>query len=145
MKLFHITCFDKPKQDLLKASVPELTTLGENINIKRISFAPSIEDCIKGIYNSGYFYKKSVNIRVYISLIEENDPNLICWDELYKKGFVDDACLIHEFWYLKDIRPDYYREYAVNVTKEKWYIIVRADLKSKIVWILNNMGEYSRD
>lgn len=140
LELYHITFLEQPKQNVLRVSIPDETTLGEDYETKRISLAPSIIDCIRGIYKHELFYDQVVFIRAYKVIIGEDDENLIEWKELYQSDKVRDAALTHEYWYLKNLEPVEYYEYVVTDCHEKKYLIISADYKDKIIDSLNETG-----
>lgn len=79
--------------------------LGENVEINRISLAPTINECIRGLENEDTFNTKVRKIYAYKIFVEEGDKNLYDSDYLYYNDLVKDALLTHEYWYTKTICP----------------------------------------
>lgn len=118
-RLYHVTLWERERQSLLQPRVPIKQMPTENDRTKRISMAPTIEECLFGLANSD-FWKYDNRIRVYLCEVEEDDIYLDDWWKIYREDNVFDAPLSHEHWYLRDIHPLEYMEYYVeNVKCEK--------------------------
>jgi hypothetical protein len=91
----------------------------EDDKTKRISFAPSIKDCLRALLgpdqpNEQGFYVYSVDVN-------ENDKCLKDWNYLFTSDLVPDAKLTHEYWYLKPIRVKYECKIFVSEIKFEGY------------------------
>lgn len=85
--------------------IPKTRTVEEDGTIERICFSDSIEGCLNG--KADRLFECSENdctkIMVYKMRIQDDDPYLKKWREIYEEGLVPDAALTHEYWYLKRI------------------------------------------
>lgn len=102
--LWHITFVEKGLQAVL-SKTPDYSALGENVEINRISLAPTINECIRGLENEDTFNTKVRKIYAYKIFVEEGDKNLYDSDYLYYNDLVKDALLTHGYWYTKTICP----------------------------------------
>lgn len=78
---------------------------GENVEINRISLAPTINECIRGLGNENAFNTKERKIYAYKILVEEGDESLYDSNYLYYNDLVKDALLTHEYLFTKIICP----------------------------------------
>ena len=140
MTLYHITLWDIDFQNEIIPRIPEKSGIGEDTITARISMAPSIMECIRGLGDIE-FWKYDNRIKAYQFEIEKNDSNLVDWRELYIKGMVLDTPLTREHWYKKSVSPIKYFEYYVNDVICKYHIIVRNETKNQIVQIIQESGE----
>ena len=99
MILYHVTLFNKPTQEILIPRIPEDTSIGEEVKTNRICLAPSIIQCLRALEIYKYFQEDTLDVKVYKIVVDENDEQLISWEQLYLNGLVDDAALTHEYWY----------------------------------------------
>ena len=92
LALWHITFVEKGLQAVLRPKTPDYSAPGENVEINRISLAPTINECIKGLGNENDFNTKERKIYAYKILVEEGDemsgitPLLQTLKELEKRG-----------------------------------------------------------
>ena len=61
-----------------------------------------------------YFQEDTLDVKVYKIVVDENDEQLISWEQLYLNGLVDDAALTHEYWYKSKLIPVEYNEYRIS-------------------------------
>lgn len=101
MELFHISIDIKEKIKLFTPRIPKRIYYGENDTIERICFSDSVHNCMKAIYAP--LFMTGTKIMVYRKSFDPNDKNLINPEEIYNKGYVKDAKVNHEYWYLKPI------------------------------------------
>ena len=140
MRLFHITLWAAKKQAKFIPRIPDYTSVDEEICTARISRAPTIEDCIRGIGNNA-IWKDDNRIRVYTLNIDEKDECLTRWKEIYISEKVHDAPLTHEYWYTKAIVPEEYSECRVyDIQTEKNIIVKHAD-RDSVRWHLYIAGD----
>lgn len=137
MYLYHITMFDKEFQTVLRPKIPEETMAHENITTERISFSDSIMRCITGLGQTDKIHS-GAKIRVYQVQVDNSDEALIGPRELYYRGWVDDAVLSHEYWYLKPIRVCYYYEYAIEDIIINKYIVISAKYEQLVTEFLES-------
>lgn len=137
MYLYHITMIDKEFQMVLRPRVPEETMVNENITIDRISLSDSIMGCIFGLGQADRI-SSGMKIRVYQIDIDSSDTALIGPRELYYKGWVDDATLSHEYWYLKSILVKKYYEYIIDDIVKNKYIVISAKAEQLVVDFLKS-------
>lgn len=95
MILYHVTLFNKPTQEILIPRIPEDTSIGEEVKTNRICLAPSIIQRLRALEIYKYFQEDTLDVKVYKIVVDENDEQLISWEQLYLNGLVDDAALTH--------------------------------------------------
>ena len=110
MILYHVTLFNKPTQEILIPRIPGDTSIGEEVKTNRICLAPSIIQCLRALEIYKYFQEDTLDVKVYKIVVDENDEQLISWEQLYLNGLVDDAALTHEYWYKSKLIPVEYNE-----------------------------------
>ena len=100
MKLYHVT-FDlsEPDKKMFYPRVPKSAGLGEDKSLKRICLAPTVEECFQALPSDKRHLAVGEKFRLYSIDLDDNDPNLIYPDEIFKKGYVPDALENHEYWY----------------------------------------------
>ena len=74
---------EKGLQAVLRPKTPDYSAPGENVEINRISLAPTINECIKGLGNENDFNTKERKIYAYKILVEEGDESLYDSNYLY--------------------------------------------------------------
>lgn len=101
MKLFHISLDTENLEKKFIPCIPECTGYGEDKEIPRICFAPSIEQCIQATHPEDY----SVGQRfaVFELTVDDNDPYLVYPKELYDKELVPDALENEEYWLTRPV------------------------------------------
>lgn len=114
MILYHVTLFNKPTQEILIPRIPGDTSIGEEVKTNRICLAPSIIQCLRALEIYKYFQEDTLDVKVYKIVVDENDEQLISWEQLYLNGLVDDAALTHEYWYKSKLIPVEYNEYRIS-------------------------------
>lgn len=124
MILYHVTLFNKPTQEILIPRIPGDTSIGEEVKTNRICLAPSIIQCLRALEIYKYFQEDTLDVKVYKIVVDENDEQLISWEQLYLNGLVDDAALTHEYWYKSKLIPAEYNEYRISECVKKRYIII---------------------
>lgn len=139
MRLFHITLWKAEKQEELIPRIPDKTSIDEDICTARISMAPTIKNCIRGIGDTD-IWKYENRIRVYTLNVEKEDEYLIGWKDLYESGKVYDAPIVHEYWYRKTIIPKEYSEYRVFDIETEKYIIVKHTERNRVINAIMSSG-----
>ncbi|WP_303016906.1 hypothetical protein [[Ruminococcus] lactaris] len=140
MILYHVTLFNKPTQEILIPRIPGDTSIGEEVKTNRICLAPSIIQCLRALEIYKYFQEDTLDVKVYKIVVDENDEQLISWEQLYLNGLVDDAALTHEYWYKSKLIPVEYNEYRISECVKKRYIIISSKEKMRIKEIIETMG-----
>ena len=140
MILYHVTLFNKPTQEILIPRIPGDTSIGEEVKTNRICLAPSIIKCLRALEIYKYFQEDTLDVKVYKIVVDENDEQLISWEQLYLNGLVDDAALTHEYWYKSKLIPVEYNEYRISECVKKRYIIIPSKEKMRIKEIIETMG-----
>ena len=140
MILYHVTLFNKPTQEILIPRIPGDTSIGEEVKTNRICLAPSIIQCLRALEIYKYFQEDTLDVKVYKIVVDENDEQLISWEQLYLNGLVDDAALTHEYWYKSKLIPVEYNEYRISECVKKRYIIIPSKEKMRIKEIIETMG-----
>lgn len=143
MILYHATYnIDQAEYYKFIPRVPDNCTTYEDMQIPRICFADSIRNCIRSISGILENEQDMCMIRVYEFEIDENDKNLITWEELYQNDWVDDAALTHEYWYLEEIclKSKIYK--IENVTNDT-YTVISNKQKENIIDILKGIRLFS--
>ena len=102
--------------------------------------APSIIQCLRALEIYKYFQEDTLDVKVYKIVVDENDEQLISWEQLYLNGLVDDAALTHEYWYKSKLIPVEYNEYRISECVKKRYIIISSKEKMRIKEIIETMG-----
>ena len=97
MILYHVTLFNKPTQEILIPRIPGDTSIGKEVKTNRICLAPSIIQCLRALEIYKYFQEDTIDVKVYKIVVDENDEQLISWEQLYLNGLVDDDALTHEY------------------------------------------------
>lgn len=136
LALWHITFVEKGLQAVLRPKTPDYSAPGENVEINRISLAPTINECIKGLGNENDFNTKERKIYAYKILVEEGDESLYDSNYLYYNDLVKDALLTHEYWYTKIICPQEVLMCEVSSVEKRKYIIIGNDQTKKLKDIL---------
>ncbi len=136
IELWHVTFVEKGVQAVLRPKIPENSAPGENVTVDRISLAPSITECVRGIGNEVDFKTDFRKIYAYKIIVGENDNNLYNCEYLYNNDLVYDALLTHEYWYTKPIVPQEVLICEVRSVEEKKYIIIGSKLANKLKDIL---------
>lgn len=139
MRLFHITKWEQEKQKVLIPRIPESVGQWEETVSERISLAPTINLCILG-FGDNCFWKYDNRIRVYSINVKEDDPDLIDWRTLYDEDRVQDAPLIQEYWYKKNIIPTDYNEQRIFDVEYGHYVIIRAKEKERLISFIEECG-----
>lgn len=124
LALWHITFVEKGLQAVLRPKIPDYSAPGENVEINRISLAPTINECIRGLGNENAFNTKERKIFAYKILVEEGDESLYDSNYLYYNDLVKDALLTHEYWYTKIICPQEVLMCEVSSVEKRKYIII---------------------
>lgn len=140
MILYHVTLFNKPTQEILIPRIPGDISIGEEVKTNRICLAPSIIQCLRALEIYKYFQEDTLDVKVYKIVVDENDEQLISWEQLYLNGLVDDAALTHEYWYKSKLIPVEYNEYRISECVKKRYIIIPSKEKMRIKEIIETMG-----
>ena len=140
MILYHVTLFNKPTQEILIPRIPGDTSIGEEVKTNRICLAPSIIQCLRALEIYKYFQEDTLDVKVYKIVVDENDEQLISWEQLYLNGLVDDAALTHEYWYKRNLIPIEYNVCKVSECIKKRYIIIASKEKNRIKEIIEEMG-----
>lgn len=86
LALWHITFVEKGLQAVLRPKTPDYSAPGENVEINRISLAPTINECIRGLGNENAFNTKERKIYAYKILVEEGDESL--YDSNYLNSMI---------------------------------------------------------
>lgn len=79
MILYHVTLFNKPTQKILIPRIPDDTSINEDVETNRICLAPSIFQCLRALEIYKYFEEDTLYIKVYKTVVNENDEQLIPW------------------------------------------------------------------
>lgn len=131
--LYHVTLFNKPTQENTDSTnTRNDTSIGEEVKTNRICLAPSIIQCLRALEIYKYFQEDTLDVKVYKIVVDENDEQLISWEQLYLNGLVDDAALTHEYWYKSKLIPVEYNEYRISECVKKRYIIISSKEKMRI-------------
>lgn len=101
MTLYHVALGNNSGECQFHPRVPAHRLSGEDSTTKRICFSDSIERALAACPDTEY--ARNCWITVYTANIDENDPNLIGWHDVWTKHNVLDACVTHEHWYLKEL------------------------------------------
>lgn len=101
MKLFHISLDTENLEKKFIPCIPECTGYGEDKEIPRICFAPSIEQCIQATHPADY--PVGQRFAVFELTVDDDDPYLIYPNELYDKGLVPDALENEEYWLTRPV------------------------------------------
>lgn len=115
LALWHITFVEKGLQAVLRPKTPDYSAPGENVEINRISLAPTINECIKGLGNENDFNTKERKIYAYKILVEEGDESL--YDSNYLSEIDEQVTMMS----LKKLRDDLnfmmqeYKEKSMNI------------------------------
>ena len=134
MVLYHISYnLEQDGECMFSPKIPEKVEGDEDITIPRICFADTIQNCIRSV--NGYPRDEINYIRVYEFEVDPNDEALVSWKEIYSKGYVNDAELTHEFWYLKPVKLKS-RVYKITEFDKQEFIVISQVSKQKIVSIL---------
>ena len=105
IELWHVTFEEKGIQAVLRPKVPDCSIIGENVSTSRISLAPTVNECIRGLGQEAAFTMCKKRICAYKIVVNENDACLYNYEYLYRNNLVGDALLTHEYWYMKPIFP----------------------------------------
>lgn len=138
--LWHITFEQKGIQAVLRPKVPDCSIPGENVSDARISLAPTINECIRGVGNEAYFSVNNRRIYAYKIVVDENDNDLYDFRYLYRNNLVSDAMLTHEYWYMTPVVPKEVRIYEVKCNETKKYTIIENKQIDRVKNILSEIN-----
>lgn len=139
IELWHITFEEKGIQAVLRPKVPDCSIRGENVSTSRISLAPTVNECIRGVGQEAAFTIGKKRIYAYKIVINEDDTCLYNYEYLYRNKLVSDALLTHEYWYMKPIFPKEVLIYEVQCLETKKYTIIENKQNNRLRKILCEM------
>lgn len=106
MSIFYHVSTNLNHSGVFTPRIPTMIGKLENDTIGRVCVAPSIEDCLSSLPCGGRFlstlsYDRRgyyLAIKIDTDKLNIKDKDIISSEKLYKKGYVEDANLMNEFW-----------------------------------------------